>query len=210
MSVSNPKNPISSVGTLLTLITPACPAEAPIYKRTIKDNRYQIWASMLARCRNKNNPDWKYYGGKGIYVCKKWIPKGSGFINFCLDMGIRPSLKHTIDRINNAKGYSPENCQWLLLKLNCKKRHYAKKIRPPKWRKKERYEFLDALGLRYCTQCKISKDRKKCFAGDGGYCCVCSRLNASFYYRKKHPFVYITRKDKLPLSFSTLLKYGGI
>lgn len=68
---------------------------------------YKSWAAMLQRCTNPNNPRFKDYGGRGIAVCKSW----HRYENFLKDMGRCPAGK-TLERRNNAKGYTPTNCYW--------------------------------------------------------------------------------------------------
>lgn len=68
---------------------------------------YQTWFSMMARCYKKENDNYKYYGGSGIFVCKKW----HGFLNFYKDMGHRPN-ETSLDRINTNLGYYKKNCRW--------------------------------------------------------------------------------------------------
>lgn len=69
---------------------------------------YWVWAEMLSRCRNKNHRQFKDYGGRGITVCDRWQ---QSFAAFEEDMGPRPR-GGSLDRVDNNKGYDPDNCRW--------------------------------------------------------------------------------------------------
>lgn len=70
---------------------------------------YIIWQGIVQRCENKNCKAYDYYGGRGIIVCKLWRENYKEFENY---MGDRPSLKHTVDRINTNGNYEPGNVRW--------------------------------------------------------------------------------------------------
>lgn len=69
---------------------------------------YGVWEQIKSRCYNPNNPRYIRYGGRGITVCDRWR---DSFDNFLADMGGRPKGL-TIERVDNDKGYSLDNCIW--------------------------------------------------------------------------------------------------
>ena len=71
-------------------------------------HEYWIWNMVVQRCTNPNVGNWKDYGGRGITVCAEWLT----YDGFYADMGARPSLGHSLERIDNSQGYSKSNCKW--------------------------------------------------------------------------------------------------
>jgi hypothetical protein len=78
-----------------------------------KKPEYYSWYSMKTRCGNPNHADYPWWGGKGITYDPDW----EMFDNFYADMGPRPSREYTLERKDNTKGYSKDNCCWLLKRL---------------------------------------------------------------------------------------------
>ena len=83
--------------------------------KTKATSMYKTWTGMRSRCNNPKDYAYNNYGGRGIEICKRW----DKFENFLEDMGVRPTKKHSIDRINNNGNYELSNCRWATMKEQC-------------------------------------------------------------------------------------------
>lgn len=71
--------------------------------------RYYAYHHMLGRCHNPRHPQFADYGGRGITVCERWR---NGFWAYVNDLGPQPAPGMSVDRRDNDRGYSPDNCRW--------------------------------------------------------------------------------------------------
>jgi len=91
--------------------TKSCGCITATQKGLSTSKTYNSWSGMMSRCYDKNDVNYKRYGGSGIIVCDSWHI----FENFYKDMGDRPD-KLSIDRINFIGNYEPDNCRWATIK----------------------------------------------------------------------------------------------
>jgi hypothetical protein len=92
-------------------ITRSCGSCAKITHGKSRTLEYFIWQGIKDRCLNPRSVHWADYGGRGIKVAE-YFQGPRGFVNFIWSIGPRPSLRHTVDRIKNNKGYVPGNVRW--------------------------------------------------------------------------------------------------
>ena len=97
----------------------------PNYKHNLRNTKlYTIWAMIKQRCSNPNHKNYKDYGGRGITICEEWSNDVQVFYDWSMKNGYEEGL--TIDRIDNDKGYSPDNCRWTTMKVQRKNQRKRK------------------------------------------------------------------------------------
>lgn len=84
---------------------------------------YRIWQNMLARCEREAHPSYPRYGGRGITICQGWHTYET-FRDWALANGYQDDL--SIDRVENDKGYYPQNCRWTTAKTQSRNRRFVK------------------------------------------------------------------------------------
>lgn len=111
----------------------------------LKHSSYQVWAKMLGRCLNQNNPAYKHYGGRGITVCDRWL----SVENFIADMGERPA-RLSLERVDVNKGYSKDNCVWADAKTQARNKR-TNIVETFKGKTATLIEHSEDAGLNYST-----------------------------------------------------------
>lgn len=89
---------------------------------------YAVWRSLKQRCNNSRHKFYDQYGGRGITVCDEWLNDFKSFFDWAMANGYdenAPKWQCTLDRIDNNKGYSPDNCRWVDQKTQCNNRSHS-------------------------------------------------------------------------------------
>lgn len=92
---------------------------------------YAVWSNFRQRCNNSNNPQFHNYGGRGIQVCNAWNNSYDAFYEWAMSNGYDETgdrKLQTLDRADNNKGYSPDNCRWVSMKVQGRNRRDNVKI----------------------------------------------------------------------------------
>jgi hypothetical protein len=107
---------------------------------------YKVWKGMRSRCHGATDGQYRNYGARGLTVAPEW----NDFAVFLRDMGQRPSPKHQLDRIDNEKGYSKENCRWATAQQNHNNTR-SNRLIEYQGATKTIAEWADELGIIYPT-----------------------------------------------------------
>lgn len=108
---------------------------------------YRIWKAMKWRCDCPSGKTYSYYQGKGIQVCAEWrefLP----FYDWAIANGYRDNL--TIDRIDNSKGYEPDNCRWVTYRAQANNKTNNRRYEHGA-ETKTLQEWSEDVGMKYTT-----------------------------------------------------------
>lgn len=135
------------------------------------DRTYSTWYSMIRRCYGRTNR-WKFYGGRGIKVCKRWWI----YENFLKDMGERPE-RMTLDRVNVNGHYTKANCRWAGSGLQSENRRPSRRSNKPAAHRGFRY---DQKNDRWQAQMSVRGKRYYLATKKGGTLAEIMAIKAAF------------------------------
>lgn len=109
---------------------------------------YRAWSALVCRCVSERNENFENYGGRGITVCEEWRNSFKSFADWSMENGFKEGL--SIDRIDNNKGYSPDNCRWVTMKVQGNNRR-SNRLITYKGKTQTMAQWADELGMNYRT-----------------------------------------------------------
>ena len=138
-----------------------------------KTQIYKVHTAMKQRCGNPDDPNYENYGGRGISVCKEW-ENYLKFKDWAISNGYEKGL--TIDRINNDKGYSPENCRWETNRVQSRNRRIGKNntsgYKGVAYEKRTKKWFARITGKNGTTSLGVFKTKEEAAAAYNNYVTV--------------------------------------
>ncbi len=124
---------------------------------------YHVWNDMKVRCYNPHSSNYKNYGGRGIGICSKWREDFKAFYDWAMANGYdedAPRGECTIDRIDNNKGYSPDNCRWVTVRTQNNNKRKGKTFIYEGIKYESRAEASRQLGIPSTTLFKKQRKEK--------------------------------------------------
>lgn len=117
---------------------------------------YRCWSNIIDRCEQPTNKSYADYGARGIKVCERWR---TSFADFLADItgtiGLKPSPQHSIDRIDNERGYELGNVQWATRTVQVRNRRSTRRLTHD-GKTLTLKEWADLIGVKYTTLfCRI-------------------------------------------------------
>ena len=108
---------------------------------------FRSWLAMRGRCNKPKNNEYARYGGRGVTVCDRWQ---NSFESFIEDMGVKPTPKHSIERVDGNGNYDPENCRWVTPTAQARNRRSNVVV---EWNgeRKILIEWSEQVGIKYAT-----------------------------------------------------------
>lgn len=133
----------------------ARPKATPTRHGKSKTPEYRTWVRLIQRCTNPKNKGWKDYGGRGITVHPTIR---NSFEAFLREVGPRPSPRHSIDRIDNDRGYEPGNLRWATPEVQATNRRISYVCKKGHTKEGDNL-FMDGRKRR-CRKCYLEYGRK--------------------------------------------------
>lgn len=149
-------------------------SKASIKHGYYKTRLYRLWSQAKQRCTNPHNDSYYNYGERGIRMCDEWLNDYTAFHEWAMANGYNDKL--SLDRIDNDKGYSPDNCRFVTAKEQCRNRRNNRKVA----RLSESGEVLEVYG-------SIAEAEEKTGGKPCNICAVCrGKLKTSKGYAWKY------------------------